>query len=81
MTAGVLVLAAGRARRFGSDKRLARLPDGRRSIDALLDRLEEELEKAARQMQCAGYVSALKFGGLANIDHERICVDLVSGAY
>lgn len=40
MTAGVLVLAAGRARRFGSDKRLARLPDGRLSVDALLDQLD-----------------------------------------
>lgn len=40
MTVGVLVLAAGKARRFGSDKRMARLPDGRRSIDALLDQLD-----------------------------------------
>ena len=40
MTAGVLVLAAGRAHRFGSDKRLARLPDDRRSIEALPDQLE-----------------------------------------
>jgi molybdenum cofactor cytidylyltransferase len=40
VTAGVLVLAAGRAHRFGSDKRLARLPDDRRSIEALLDQLE-----------------------------------------
>ena len=40
MTVGVLVLAAGKARRFGSDKRLASLPDGRRSIEALLDQLD-----------------------------------------
>lgn len=40
MTVGILVMAAGRARRFGSDKRLATLPDGRRSIEALLDQLD-----------------------------------------
>ena len=34
MNVGILVLAAGRAARFGSDKRLARLPCGRRVIDA-----------------------------------------------
>ncbi len=39
MRAGILVLAAGRAERFGSDKRSAALPDGRRVIDALLDNL------------------------------------------
>ena len=36
MTVGVLVLAAGRARRFGADKRQALLPDGQRVIDATL---------------------------------------------
>lgn len=36
MTVGVLVLAAGRARRFGADKRQARLPDGRRVLDVTL---------------------------------------------
>jgi molybdenum cofactor cytidylyltransferase len=36
MTVGVLVLAAGRARRFGADKRQALLPDGRRVIDTTL---------------------------------------------
>lgn len=36
MTIGVVVLAAGRGRRFGSDKRVASLPDGRRVIDATL---------------------------------------------
>ncbi len=41
MKVGVLVLAAGRARRFGADKRLTRLPDGRRVIDALLDTLAD----------------------------------------
>jgi len=37
---GILALAAGRARRFGSDKRLARLPDGRYCIEAFLDQAE-----------------------------------------
>jgi molybdenum cofactor cytidylyltransferase len=37
---GILALAAGKARRFGSDKRLARLPDGRYCIEAFLDRAE-----------------------------------------
>ena len=37
MNLGILVLAAGRATRFGSDKRLAKLPGGRRVIDTLLD--------------------------------------------
>jgi len=37
MSVGILVLAAGRSTRFGADKRLAKLPDGRRVIDALLD--------------------------------------------
>lgn len=36
MTVGVLVLAAGRALRFGADKRQALLPDGRCVIDATL---------------------------------------------
>lgn len=39
MKVGVLALAAGRARRFGSDKRLARLPDGQYCIEAFLDQL------------------------------------------
>jgi molybdenum cofactor cytidylyltransferase len=39
MTVGVLVLAAGRASRFGSDKRQALLPDGKRVIDALLQQV------------------------------------------
>ncbi len=34
MTVGVLVLAAGRSVRFGTDKRLASLPDGRCVIEA-----------------------------------------------
>ncbi len=34
MNVGILVLAAGRAARFGSDKRMALLPGGRRMIDA-----------------------------------------------
>jgi len=37
MTVGVLLLAAGRARRFGSDKRLALLDDGRTLLEASLD--------------------------------------------
>jgi molybdenum cofactor cytidylyltransferase len=39
MTVGVLVLAAGQARRFGADKRMATLRDGSRSIEALLEQL------------------------------------------
>lgn len=39
MNVGILVLAAGRATRFGADKRLAKLPGGRRVIDTLLDNL------------------------------------------
>ncbi|RLQ21062.1 nucleotidyltransferase family protein [Seongchinamella sediminis] len=39
MTVGVLVLAAGRSRRFGADKRLALLPGGRALIDVFLDEL------------------------------------------
>lgn len=34
---GVIVLAAGRARRFGSDKRAHRLPDGRSLLQASLE--------------------------------------------
>lgn len=37
MTAGVLLLAAGRGRRFGSDKRFVRLPDGKSLLEASLD--------------------------------------------
>ncbi len=40
MNVGILALAAGKARRFGSDKRLARLPDGRYCIEAFLDQAE-----------------------------------------
>ncbi|HEY6130957.1 MAG TPA: nucleotidyltransferase family protein [Halioglobus sp.] len=36
MTAGILVLAAGRSVRFGADKRLAILPDGQCVIEATL---------------------------------------------
>ncbi len=36
-----LVLAAGRARRFGSDKRQARLPDGRSLLQAVLQTQRE----------------------------------------
>ena len=41
MTAGILLLAAGRAVRFGADKRLATLPDGRSIIDATLDNIHD----------------------------------------
>ena len=41
MVVGVLVLAAGRSRRFGSDKRQALLPDGRRVLDAVLEQINE----------------------------------------
>ena len=41
MNVGILALAAGRARRFGSDKRLARLPDGRYCIEAFLDQVQD----------------------------------------
>jgi molybdenum cofactor cytidylyltransferase len=37
MTVGVLVLAAGRATRFGADKRQALLRDGRRVLDATVE--------------------------------------------
>lgn len=35
-SAGIVLLAAGRSRRFGADKRRSRLPDGRRLLDASL---------------------------------------------
>ena len=41
MAVGVLVLAAGRSRRFGSDKRQALMPGGRRVLDALLEQINE----------------------------------------
>lgn len=44
-----LVLAAGRARRFGSDKRQARLPDGRSLLQAVLQ----------TQLEACGEVRAL----------------------
>lgn len=40
-----LVLAAGSGRRFGTDKRLARLEDGRRLLDATLASIPEELTR------------------------------------
>lgn len=39
MRAGILLLAAGTGRRFGGDKRFARLPDGRFLLEATLDTL------------------------------------------
>ncbi|MCB1848674.1 MAG: nucleotidyltransferase family protein [Halieaceae bacterium] len=39
MTVGILILAAGRATRFGADKRLARLAGGRSVIQAMLDQV------------------------------------------
>ena len=41
MTIGVLVLAAGRAVRFGADKRLAALPDGRCVMDTTLANIHD----------------------------------------
>lgn len=40
MNVGILALAAGKARRFGSDKRLARLPNGKYCIAAFLEQIE-----------------------------------------
>lgn len=37
MTIGILVLAGGRANRFGSDKRLAKLPGGKTVIETTVD--------------------------------------------
>lgn len=37
MTVGVLLLAAGSSRRFGSDKRLATLANGKRLLDAAIE--------------------------------------------
>ena len=42
MTCAALVLAAGRAQRFGSDKRLARLPSGQTLLAATLARAFEQ---------------------------------------
>lgn len=42
---GVIVLAAGRARRFGSDKRAHRLPDGRSLLQASLDLYAPEFSR------------------------------------
>ena len=39
MTIGVLLLAAGKSRRYGSDKRIARMQDGRRLLDVSLGRV------------------------------------------
>lgn len=36
MNVGILILAAGRSTRFGTDKRLATLPEGSRVLDAML---------------------------------------------
>jgi molybdenum cofactor cytidylyltransferase len=41
MTVGVLLLAAGSATRFGADKRLAEMPDGRSVLDATLAAIVE----------------------------------------
>jgi len=41
MRIGVLILAAGRSRRFGSDKRLAALPDGRTVLEATIGAVSE----------------------------------------
>jgi molybdenum cofactor cytidylyltransferase len=37
MTVGVLLLAAGSSQRFGSDKRIAQLPDGRTLLNAAIE--------------------------------------------
>jgi molybdenum cofactor cytidylyltransferase len=39
MTIGVLLLAAGKSRRYGSDKRIARMQGGRRLLDVSLRRV------------------------------------------
>lgn len=41
MTIGVLLLAAGKSRRYGSDKRLAQMTGGRGLLDATLDNIIE----------------------------------------
>lgn len=45
MTGAVLILAAGRGRRFGSDKRRARLPDGRTLLGATVARYGEVFDR------------------------------------
>jgi molybdenum cofactor cytidylyltransferase len=45
VTGAVLLLAAGRGRRFGSDKRRARLPDGRTLLAATVARYAEVFER------------------------------------
>ena len=39
MNVGILILAAGRSTRFGTDKRLATLPGGRRVLDTTLSKV------------------------------------------
>ena len=69
MTVGVLLLAAGRSIRFGSDKRLALMPDGKTVLEATLENIQasnlpvlvclENREDAAAQIcdrMCANFV-------------------------
>lgn len=45
MSGAALILAAGRGRRFGSDKRRARLADGRTLLGATLDRYAQVFDR------------------------------------
>ncbi len=45
MSGAVLILAAGRSRRFGADKRRARLPDGRTLLAATVARYAEVFDR------------------------------------
>jgi len=64
LTAGVLLLSSGSAARFGADKRLARMPDGRRMLDATLAAI------GASGLPCVACV-AERDGELAQALHDR----------
>ena len=74
MTIGVLALAGGRARRFGSDKRVATLPNGQRVIDAFLDRVADS---GLPILLCLG----AEDGNLAaSLEHRKIDIQLIARA-
>ena len=69
MTTGVILLAGGKARRFGADKRIARLPDGQWLIMAAIENIARS---GLPLLVClgaddAGLQRALRAGGIACI--------------
>lgn len=61
-TAGCIVLAAGSSRRFGSDKRQYRLPDGKTLLEQTLDNVSKVFERRVLVLRADDTALAARYG-------------------